>query len=194
MMYYIDRPATWRAVNKKCELLHDYVDQFRNCLVADDLSRDALVEEIRHKVEELNQAYPRTKRLMVVYRNNFLACSPEGSGADYIFSMHMLPVRRTYRFSEPATTAIQEVITVRNVCHAPITDREALPAGSPFFAGLEEALAHGIEMSVSNGGELTPVAFHWEQPDGQHSQCCTAEVAAEVLQAIIDKLKKGGRA
>lgn len=108
MMYYIDHPATWRAANKKCEQLLDYVNQFRNCLVADDLSRDALVEEIRHKVEELNQAHPRTKRLKVAYRNNFLACAPEGSGADYVFSMHMLPVRRTYRFSEPATAAIQE--------------------------------------------------------------------------------------
>lgn len=108
MMYYIDKPATWRAANKKCEQLHDYVNRFRNCLVADDLSRDALVEEIRDKVEELNQAYPRTKRLSVSYRSNFLACTPEGSGADYVFSLHMLPVRRTYHFSEPATTAIQE--------------------------------------------------------------------------------------
>ena len=109
MMYYINHPSTWRAANKKCEQLHDYVNRFRNCLVADDLSRDALVEEIRDKVEELNQAYPRTKRLSVVsYRSNFLACSPEGSGADYVFSLHMLPVRRTYHFSEPATTAIQE--------------------------------------------------------------------------------------
>lgn len=108
MMYYIDHPSTWRPANKKCEQLLDYVNQFRNCLVADDLSRDALVEEIRHKVEELNQAHPRTKRLMVAYRNNFLACAPEGSGADYVFSLHMLPVRRTYRFSEPAAAAIQE--------------------------------------------------------------------------------------
>ena len=108
MMYYIDRPNTWRAANKKCEEVHAFVGQFCNCLVADDLSRDALVEEIRDKVEELNLAYPRTKRLMVAYRNNFLACSPEGRGADYIFSMHMLPVRRTYRYSEPATAAIQE--------------------------------------------------------------------------------------
>lgn len=108
MMYYIDRPATFRAANKKCEQLHDYVNRFRNCLVADDIARDALVEELRQKVEELNQAYPRTKRLSVSCRYNFLACAPEGSGADYVFSLHMLPVRRTYHFSEPATTAIQE--------------------------------------------------------------------------------------
>ena len=108
MMYYIDRPATWKAPNKKCEEVIDFANQFRNCLVADDIARDALVEELRQKVEKLNQAYPRTKKLSVSCSGNFLACSPEGSGDDYVFYLHMLPVRRTYRFSEPATTAIQE--------------------------------------------------------------------------------------
>lgn len=148
------------------------------CMLADDCA--FYHEMLRHKVSDPGQPLYIDASECVARRNNLYLKDTR------VFS------RRTYRFSEPATVSIQERITVRNVCHAPITDREALPADSPFFAVLEEALAHGIEMSVSNGDELTPVAFHWEQPDGQHSQCCTAEVAAEVLQAIIDKLKKGG--
>lgn len=112
MMYYIGRPATWKAPNKKCEEVIDFANQFRNCLVADDIARDALVEELRQKVEELNHAYPRTKSLEVRRSGNFVACYPEARGADgvyvYVFTLQFLPVRRTYRFSEPATAAIQE--------------------------------------------------------------------------------------
>ncbi len=111
MMYYIGRPATWAAPNKKCEEVIAFAEQFKNCLVADDIARDALVEELRQKVEELNHAYPRTKSLEVSRSSgNFVACYPEARGADgvYVFTLQFLPVRRTYRFSEPATTAIQE--------------------------------------------------------------------------------------
>ena len=41
-MYYIDRPNTWKAANKKCAEIQDYVNQFKNCLIADELSRDAM--------------------------------------------------------------------------------------------------------------------------------------------------------
>ena len=70
MMYYIERPNTWAPANRKCAEVQEYVDKFKNCLIADDLSLDALIEEIRRKVEELNAAYPRTKKLVgneVVY-------------------------------------------------------------------------------------------------------------------------------
>lgn len=144
------------------------------CMLADDCT--FYHEMLRYKVADPGQPLYIDASECVARRNN-------------------LYLKGTRVFiPEPATVSIQERITVRYVCHAPITDREALPAGSPFIAALEEALAHGIEMTVSNEDELTLVAFHWEQSDGQHSQCCTAEVAAEMLQAIIDKLKKGGKA
>lgn len=102
MMYYIEKPNTWSPANKKCKELQEFVGQFKNCLIADDLSLDALVEEIRHKVEELNQAYPRTKRLQLTRHNLYVSC---GSGeslceSNYVFAFHVHPVHRTYRFSE----------------------------------------------------------------------------------------------
>lgn len=103
MMYYIERPSTWRAANKKCAEIQEYVSQFKNCLVADELSRDAMIQDIRHKVDELNDAYPRTKKLAVHFDfRNFLSCSPcpRKVDDDYVFTIRFLPVHRTYEFAE----------------------------------------------------------------------------------------------
>ncbi len=107
-MYYIDRPATWSPANRKCKLLQDFVNQFRNTLIADDISRDALVEDIRHKVEELNQAYPRTKPLTVTNHENLIACFPKTRtiADEYVFTIRTEPVRRTFRFSEKAAASL----------------------------------------------------------------------------------------
>lgn len=103
MMYYIEKPNTWRAANKKCAEIQEFVDKFKNCLIADELSRDALVVEIREKVAELNHDYPRTKKLVVNYDfDGYVSCFPEGRGADYeyVFTIRILPVRRTYQFAQ----------------------------------------------------------------------------------------------
>lgn len=101
-MYYIDRPNTYRAANRKCAALLEYIEQFKNCLIADELSRDALVAEIRQKADELNLEYPRVKKLVVSYSNNYLSCYPEKRACEYedVFNLSFLPVRRTYRFAE----------------------------------------------------------------------------------------------
>ena len=102
MMYFIERPNTWKAANRKCAELIEYVSEFKNCLIMDKLSLDALVEELRHKVKELNEAYPRTKRLVLKYSfNDFISCCPEEQHVDeYVFTINIHPVRKTYRFSE----------------------------------------------------------------------------------------------
>jgi len=104
MMYYIVIPNTWKAANRKCAELHEYVLQFRYCLIADDLSRDALIEELRHKVKELNEAYPRTRRLKINFNfDNFISCLPEDQHVDeYVFTINLHPVNRTYQFAEKA--------------------------------------------------------------------------------------------
>ena len=105
MMYYIERPNTWRAANRKCAEIQEFVGKFQNCLVADELSRDALIEELRHKVEELNGSYPRTKKLVVRFDfGDFISCQPEEqcSDSDYVFTINIHPVRKTYRFAEKA--------------------------------------------------------------------------------------------
>lgn len=102
MKYYIERPATWSPANQKCKLLQQFVDNYSNCLIADDSSRDALVEEIRQQVAMLNALFPRTKKLVVSYRDIYVSCYPEGYLDELVFAFHIHPVRRTYRFSEQA--------------------------------------------------------------------------------------------
>lgn len=111
MMYFIQRINTWRPANQKCKQVQAFVDQFRNCLIPDEISRDALVEDIRRKVEELNQAYPRTKPLVVnfdICHRDYVSCQPELRKIEdeYVFTFHIHPVRRTYRFSEKAAASL----------------------------------------------------------------------------------------
>ena len=114
MMYFIQRINTWWSpANQKCKLLQDFVKQFENTLIADEISRDALVEDIRRKVEELNQAYPRTKPLVVdfdICHRDYVSCQPELRKIedlyDFTFTFHIPPVRRTYRFSEKAAASL----------------------------------------------------------------------------------------
>ncbi len=107
MMYYIERPSTWAAANRKQAELLEYIAKFRNCLIADELSRDAMVAEIRHRVDELNLAYPKTKELAV--RTNvdgdYLECKPKQTRFyyDYVFTIRFHPVMTTYKFSEKVT-------------------------------------------------------------------------------------------
>ena len=103
MMYYIEKPNTWRAANKKCAEVQEFVDKFQHCLIADELSRDAMVAEIRLKVAELNDAYPRTKKLVVHYDfDDCVSCCPEGRSADYeyVFIIKIMPIRKHYQFAE----------------------------------------------------------------------------------------------
>ena len=111
MMYFIQRINTWSPANQKCKLLQDFVKQFENTLIADDISRDALVEDIRRKVEELNQAYPRTKKLVVTLdhiHHDFISCQPEFRKIEdeYVFTIRLLPVRHTFRFSEKSSASL----------------------------------------------------------------------------------------
>lgn len=101
MMYYIDMPQTYKPANRKCAEIQEYIERFNHCLIASDLSRDALIEEIRHKVDELNKAYPRTKKL-VVNGISHIMCYPEGKACEYqyVFLFDFKQVMSTYQFSE----------------------------------------------------------------------------------------------
>ena len=102
MKYYIDRVNTWGPANAKCAKLHQEMKQYEHCLVADDIARDALVEQVRQTVEQANADYPRTKRLTVETYHNSVYCRPEkpASDSDNVFSFALSPVRRVFRFAE----------------------------------------------------------------------------------------------
>ncbi len=102
MKYFIDKVNTWSAANRKCKELQAFVTEFRQTLIPDDAAVEALMEEIRQKVEELNEAYPRTKRLKVRKEGNFVACDNEEKKVDdqHVFTFHFEKVRHTYKTLE----------------------------------------------------------------------------------------------
>lgn len=97
MKYYIDQVNTWKAANSKCREVQSFAVEFRQTLIPDEAAAEALVEEIRQKVEELNGLYPRMKRLVVRRLNNFIYCN---FGDKYVFSFHIEEVRRIYTATE----------------------------------------------------------------------------------------------
>ncbi len=102
MKYFIDKVNTWSPANRKCKEVQAFVTEFRQTLIPDDAAVEALMEEIRQKVEELNEAYPRTRRLKVRKEGNFVACDNEEPKVDdqHVFTFHIEKVRQTYKTLE----------------------------------------------------------------------------------------------
>lgn len=102
MMYYIDKVNTWSPANRKWQEVQAFVVEYRQMLIPNDDAAKELVEEIRQKVEELNKAYPRTQRITVKQRGNFVCCDNEECEVDdkHVFTFHIEKVRQTYKTLE----------------------------------------------------------------------------------------------
>lgn len=98
MMYYIDKVNTWSPANRKWKEVQSFALEFGQTLIPDEVGAKELVEELRKKVEELNEAYPRTKRIKVRQSGNFVSCDNEEPKIDdqHVFTFHIMPVKRTY--------------------------------------------------------------------------------------------------
>lgn len=60
MNYFIEYIGTYSNVNKKGMELQEFVQQFENFLIPDELSLDALKSELKSAIETMNAKYPRT--------------------------------------------------------------------------------------------------------------------------------------
>ena len=103
MKYYIDKVNTWKAANRKCLEVQSLALEYRQTLIPDEAAAEELVKELRAKVEELNEAYPRTKRLKVKkVDDDFIYCVNEDRTLDgqYVFTFYIEKVRRTYKTLE----------------------------------------------------------------------------------------------
>lgn len=102
MMYYIDKVNTWSPANRKCLEVQSFVVEFRQTLIPGDEAVELIMKEIREKVEELNEAYPRTKRLTVKKNSNLVTCVNEDRKLDdqYVFTFHIEKVRKEYKTLE----------------------------------------------------------------------------------------------
>lgn len=104
MPYFIDYIKTYASTNNKGRELQQYIVQFEQRLVTDELSMDALKEEVKQEIERLNEAYPRTQPLELdSYRGKgygqWKAWVKDNSDK-IVFVLSWKAVLGTYRFSE----------------------------------------------------------------------------------------------
>ncbi len=102
--YFIDYIKTYSNTNNKGRELQQFIGQFSQRLVKDDLAMDALKTDIEQEIERLNKAYPRTQSLLLtnyksVARGQWTVWV-KGNCDKMVFVLHWLEVLGTYQFNE----------------------------------------------------------------------------------------------
>lgn len=102
--YFIDNIKTYSNTNNKGRVLQQYIGQFKQRLVKDDLSMDALKADIENEIERLNKAYPRTQPLVLnVHQstdNGQWTAWVDGNSDKIVFLLSWETVLGTYEFAE----------------------------------------------------------------------------------------------
>ena len=86
--YYISNVKMSSPADSKCKVLQGFVRRLQYFIQDDAAAVDTTVEWLQRVVEELNERYPRTKRLEVQRRGDFVCCRPVEHMAEdeYVFS------------------------------------------------------------------------------------------------------------
>lgn len=122
MMYFVYGLQTYSPKNKACLKLLEYVKKYEHVLIKDEISLDALVEELRMKVSEINVAHPKLKPIRfssgkVEDGVQQIRVSIDSMGCpDMIFFMNICRVRSVYQFSESKTASSKKEIVTPGVC------------------------------------------------------------------------------
>lgn len=107
--YYIDQVKTYATtINKKCDELANHVDSLYSHSLVDEKSLKQIVEDIKTKAKELDEQYPRTKKICV---SNFSVSDgicihsyPEQNPEKEIFCMHFRIVRKEFKYDSKSNT------------------------------------------------------------------------------------------
>ena len=102
--YFIDYIKTYSNTNNKGRELQQFIDQFKQMLVKDDMSMDALKADIENEIERLNKAYPRTQPLVLnVHQstdNGQWTAWVDGNSDKIVFLLSWETALGTYEFAE----------------------------------------------------------------------------------------------
>lgn len=60
MMFFVSKINTWNSVNHKGVEVQEWLDSFAHHLLPNELSKDALIETIRVKLQDFYRKFPRT--------------------------------------------------------------------------------------------------------------------------------------
>lgn len=107
--YYIDRVRTYATtINKKCDELANHVDSLYSHSLVDENSMKQIVADIKAKAKELDEQYPRTKKIAVHKINHFggicISSNPENNPEKEIFQFTFLPVRKEFKYDSKSNT------------------------------------------------------------------------------------------
>lgn len=85
MMRFIHYIKTYSSTNKKGRELNEFISKFKDTLIYDELSFDALKQEVQTKVAELNAKYPKVKELIFSYSSSQWSVKPADGLDNYVF-------------------------------------------------------------------------------------------------------------
>lgn len=106
MSFFVQHLSTYAPKNRAWMKLTDCVVKYQYVLIRDEISRDALVEELRLKIEEINVQHPKLKPIRFSAGNldstSFrVSASVDKCGCpDTVFSLDIVRVRSIYQYSE----------------------------------------------------------------------------------------------
>lgn len=113
MRFFVRYLNTYAPKNRAWKKITDYVTKFERALIPDDISRDALVEELRLKTEEINAQHPKLKpiRFSAENLNNTVfrvSASVDKCGCpDTVFALDIVKIRSIYQYSENTKGVLQ---------------------------------------------------------------------------------------
>lgn len=108
MMFFVYHLQTYSPKNRAWKKVIDYVEQYKDVLIKDELSLDALKHELCDVVNRINADHPKLKRIQYsagpLDRNTtrIKARVISGGCPDTVFFLDICKVRSVYQFSEQA--------------------------------------------------------------------------------------------
>ncbi|MBE6273360.1 MAG: hypothetical protein E7097_05680 [Bacteroides sp.] len=106
MMFFVSKINTWNSVNHKGVEVQEWLGSFAHHLLPNELSKDALIETIRVKLQDFDRKHPRTIPLVMskVHIDTktplYFSIYPKGHSDKPVASFYIHKVVGEYRFNE----------------------------------------------------------------------------------------------
>lgn len=106
MMYFVQHLQTYAPKNRAWRELVEFVKKYEDIIVKNDVSLDALKDEIRIEIEKLNADHPKLKSIrysagqLSVGMVRLDASVNQVGCPDMIFILDICKARSVYQFSE----------------------------------------------------------------------------------------------
>ena len=113
-MFFISKINIWNSVNHKGVEVQEWLDSFAHHLIPNELSKDALIETIRVKLQDFDRQFPRTIPLVMgkVYIDAktplHFTIYPKAHPNKPVASFYIHKVIGEYRFNEAIYPKIEK--------------------------------------------------------------------------------------